>query len=64
VLERVATGASNPEIAAALHLSERTVTHHVSAILAKLGAPNRLAAVERARARGLLTQDGTAAEPR
>ncbi len=60
VLERLASGATNPAIAAALHLSERTVAHHVSAILRKLGAPTRLAAVERARARGLLRQDGPA----
>jgi DNA-binding NarL/FixJ family response regulator len=64
VLEQVATGASNPAIAAALHLSERTVAHHVSAILAKLAAPNRVAAIERARARGLLAQDGTGPAPR
>ncbi|HEY7076386.1 MAG TPA: AAA family ATPase [Solirubrobacteraceae bacterium] len=63
VLEQVATGASNPAIAAALHLSERTVAHHVSAILAKLGAPNRIAAIERARTLGLLSQDGTAPPP-
>jgi DNA-binding CsgD family transcriptional regulator/tetratricopeptide (TPR) repeat protein len=56
VLERLATGATNPAIAAALHLSERTVAHHVSAILRKLGAPTRLAAIELARARGLLPE--------
>ena len=64
VLERLATGATNPTIAMALHLSERTVAHHVSAILAKLGAPTRLAAVEQARRRGLLSQDGSLGEPR
>ncbi len=57
VLDRLATGATNATIAAAFHLSERTVGHHVAAILRKLGAPNRLAAVEHARARGLLSQD-------
>ncbi|HET8672864.1 MAG TPA: AAA family ATPase [Thermoleophilaceae bacterium] len=57
VLDVLATGATNPAIAAALHLSERTVAHHVSAVLGKLGAPTRLAAVEQARARGLLAQD-------
>ena len=57
VLEQLATGASNAAIAAAFHLSERTVGHHVSAILGKLGAPNRLMAVQQARARGLLAQD-------
>jgi DNA-binding CsgD family transcriptional regulator len=57
VLEVLVTGASNAEIADALHLSERTVAHHVSAILAKLGARNRHLAVEHARRRGLLTGD-------
>jgi DNA-binding CsgD family transcriptional regulator/tetratricopeptide (TPR) repeat protein len=64
VLEQLATGATNPAIAAALHLSERTVAHHVSAILRKLGAPTRLAAVERARAEGLLAEDRQVAEQR
>jgi DNA-binding CsgD family transcriptional regulator len=63
VLEQLATGASNAAIAAAFHLSERTVGHHVSAILGKLGAPNRLAAVEQARARGLLAQDRQSSPP-
>jgi DNA-binding CsgD family transcriptional regulator len=56
VLERLATGATNPAIAAGLHLSERTVAHHVSAILRKLGAATRLAAIESARAQGLLAE--------
>ena len=60
VLEALATGATNPAIAAALHLSERTVAHHVSAILGKLGVADRAAAVRAARARGLV-QDGPAA---
>jgi DNA-binding CsgD family transcriptional regulator/tetratricopeptide (TPR) repeat protein len=64
VLEVLATGASNAAIAGALHLSERTVAHHVSAILAKLGARNRHLAVEQARSQGLLTQDGQAVRPR
>jgi len=59
VLGHVARGATNPEIATALHLSERTVAHHLSAILAKLDAPTRTAAVEAARNLGLL-KDGTA----
>jgi DNA-binding CsgD family transcriptional regulator len=63
VLEQLATGATNPAIAAALHLSDRTVAHHVSAILAKLGVATRLAAIEQARRRGLLSQDGTVRGP-
>ncbi len=57
VLGKLATGATNPAIAADLHLSERTVAHHVSAVLSKLGAPTRMAAVEQARARGLLAEN-------
>jgi DNA-binding CsgD family transcriptional regulator len=63
VLVQVASGATNPAIAEALHLSERTVAHHVSSILSKLEAPTRLAAVEAARGAGLLPQDGPAAGP-
>ena len=59
VLRALAGGATNPQIASALHLSERTVAHHVSAILSKLGVSTRTAAVEAARATGLLRgQDG------
>ena len=63
VLDRLATGATNVQIAAALHLSERTVAHHVSAVLRKLDAPNRVAAIDRARTRGLLAQDGPPRDP-
>jgi DNA-binding CsgD family transcriptional regulator len=60
VLAGLAGGATNAQLAATLSLSERTVSHHVSAILGKLGAPTRMAAVEAARAAGLLApQDGT-----
>jgi DNA-binding CsgD family transcriptional regulator len=41
IARRVASGASNPEIAAALFLSRKTVERHVSNILAKLGIRNR-----------------------
>jgi DNA-binding CsgD family transcriptional regulator len=41
IARRVASGASNPEIAAALFLSRKTVERHVSNILAKLGLRNR-----------------------
>jgi DNA-binding CsgD family transcriptional regulator len=62
VLAHLAQGATNAAIARALHLSERTVAHHVSSILSKLAAPTRMAAVETARRTGLLSQDGTVAE--
>ncbi|MGB4137101.1 MAG: helix-turn-helix transcriptional regulator, partial [Microbacterium sp.] len=38
---RVATGATNPEIAQALSVSRRTVETHVSNVLAKLGLRSR-----------------------
>ncbi len=40
--ELVADGGSNPDIAAVMFLSRRTVQTHVSHILAKLGARSRL----------------------
>ncbi|HET9720511.1 MAG TPA: AAA family ATPase [Solirubrobacteraceae bacterium] len=56
VLEVLASGASNATIAQKLQLSERTVAHHVAAILHKLEVPNRHRAVERGRTLGLLNQ--------
>jgi DNA-binding CsgD family transcriptional regulator/tetratricopeptide (TPR) repeat protein len=47
VLELICAGHSNAEIAVKLFLSARTVDHHVSAVLAKLGAPSRDAAAAR-----------------
>jgi len=55
ILELVATGLSNAEIASHLVLSEKTVRNNVSAILQALGAPTRAAAIVRARDAGLGT---------
>ncbi|MGZ4243862.1 MAG: ATP-binding protein [Solirubrobacteraceae bacterium] len=66
VLGAVAQGLTNAAIAESLNLSERTVAHHVSAILSKLGVTNRTAAVEAARSAGLLAgpaQDGPLRSP-
>ncbi len=56
VLELLAEGLSNPEIADRLFISPRTVDHHVSAILTKLGVSSRAGAVESARRHGVLKQ--------
>jgi DNA-binding NarL/FixJ family response regulator len=44
---------SNAEIAARLYLSEKTVHHHVSAILRKLGVGSRSQAAREAARRGI-----------
>ncbi len=49
VLELVAQGRSNASIARELVISEKTVGHHVSHILAKLGARNRAEAAAKSR---------------
>jgi len=55
VLERVAAGATNREIAAELHLSPHTVKEHTSALYRKLEVRNRAEAVQRAQRLGILT---------
>lgn len=54
VLEHMAQGLQNKEIAARLFISERTVKFHVSAVLRKLEAGNRTEAVALAAQRGLV----------
>jgi PAS domain S-box-containing protein len=44
VLELLARGLTNRAVAARLQLSPRTIDHHVSSLLRKLGTPNRTAA--------------------
>jgi DNA-binding NarL/FixJ family response regulator len=56
VLKLLADGLSNADVAQRLYLSEKTVGHHVSAVLRKLGEPTRARAVAKARRTGLLTR--------
>ncbi len=58
VLRLVAEGLSNKEVADRLVLSAKTIGHHVSAVLRKLGEPTRARAVAAARRAGLLDEPG------
>jgi DNA-binding NarL/FixJ family response regulator len=53
VLDLIAGGSTNREIAAALHLSPHTIKEHTSSLYRKLGARNRAEAVQRAQRLGL-----------
>lgn len=55
ILDQIARGLANAEIARELFLSVKTVQNHVSAILGKLGVASRAEAVARARDAGLGT---------
>jgi DNA-binding NarL/FixJ family response regulator len=54
ILERVAKGATNPEIAKALRISEATVKTHLLHVFEKLGVSDRTAAVTTALERKIL----------
>jgi DNA-binding NarL/FixJ family response regulator len=58
VLELLAAGHSNTAIAARLGLSEKTVRNNVSAVLVKLRAADRPAAIIRAREAGIAARPG------
>jgi DNA-binding CsgD family transcriptional regulator/tetratricopeptide (TPR) repeat protein len=57
VLRLLADGLSNAELARQLTLSEKTVVHHVSAVLRKLDAPSRSKAVAIAAKLGMLSNE-------
>jgi DNA-binding NarL/FixJ family response regulator len=54
VLDLMARGSTNREIADALHLSPHTIHEHTSSLYRKLGARNRADAVQRASRNGLI----------
>lgn len=55
ILELLAQGCGNQDIARRLHLSPKTVRNHVANILAKLDVPDRAQAIAIAREAGLNT---------
>jgi DNA-binding CsgD family transcriptional regulator len=56
VLEAIAQGLDNNEIAASLGMSEKTVRNHVTRVLDKIGVEHRYQAIVRARDAGLGTK--------
>ena len=55
VLEAIASGATNREIAGSLFLSPHTVKEHTSSLYRKLGVRNRAEAVQKAQRLGLIS---------
>jgi two-component system, NarL family, response regulator DegU len=54
LIQMISAGLSNKEIAADLNLSEQTIKNHVHSVLRKLGAGDRLSAVEFCRQEGIV----------
>lgn len=58
IIELLATGQTNQEIASKLMISKRTVDNHVSNIFTKTGAKNRVALLNWAMDNGKICRDG------
>jgi len=54
LVQLIGRGLTNKEIASQLNLSEQTIKNHVHRMLQKLGASDRLAAVELCRMPGVV----------
>jgi DNA-binding NarL/FixJ family response regulator len=61
LVQMIDRGLTNKEIASQLNLSEQTVKNHIHRMLRKLGASNRLVAVELCRVPGIAPVDPAAA---
>ena len=57
VLKLLVQGRTNAQLARQLHRSTRTIDHHVSAILEKIGVGSRSAAIAAAFALGITTEE-------
>ncbi|SPF07031.1 Competence protein A [Streptomyces sp. MA5143a] len=55
ILEQLATGFSTQQLARRMHLSSKGVEYHISALLRKVGVPNRTALVSWAHSLGILS---------
>ena len=64
ILGCLAGGLSNGQIGTRLHISPKTVDHHVSSILAKLDVKSRTEAAAQAVAQGLVVQNREMAAPK
>jgi DNA-binding NarL/FixJ family response regulator len=60
VLELVAIGCTNIQIAAKLHISKYTVAQHIAKMLKRAGAANRTDLVSRAHIAGILADEPSA----